>query len=241
MKQFQWSCTFLFAATLFFMSSCGGDGEKKTGTDTTVATTPSAPVSTIDTTEHKMVTIMHHVSDFNKWMQAYESHDSVRLASGLHNYVIGRGLMDTNMVLVALRADDFAKAKTFSQSPGLKEAMKKAGVTGAPEVHFSVITWQDTANVGTIPRAMTMFTVKDKDVWRKVFEGGAQERMENGIMMRNVGHDADNLNSIRLVSALSDTAKAFAYYKSDAMKKRIADGGMIGEPKRFFFKIVKRY
>lgn len=241
MKQIKWSCTFLLAASIFFLSSCNNEGEKKSEADTTTATTPAAPVSTIDTTEHKMVTIMHKVADFNKWLQAYEGHDSVRLASGLHNYVIGRGLMDTNMVLIALRADDFAKARAFSQSPGLKETMKKAGVTSAPEVHFSVITWQDTANVGLIPRGMTMFTVKDKEVWRKVFEDGAQERKDAGIMMRNVGHDADNPNSIRLVSALSDTAKAFAYYKSDAMKKRIADGGMIGEPKRFFFTIVKRY
>lgn len=241
MKLFQWSCTHLLAAGLFFLSSCGGDGDKKAETDTTAAETPPAPVSTIDTTSHNMVTIMHKVADFNKWMQAYEAHDSARLASGLHNYVIGRGLMDTNMVLIGLRADDFAKAKAFSQSPGLKETMKKAGVTGAPEVHYTVVTWQDTANVGSIPRVMTMFTVKDKEVWRASFEGGAPDRKANDIMIRNIGHDADNPNGIRLVSALGDTAKAMAYYNSDAMKKRFAEGGVIGQPKRFFFTIVKRY
>jgi len=38
-----------------------------------------------------------------------------------------------------------------------------------------------------------------------------------------------------------DTAKAFAYYKSDALKKRREAGGVIGEPERFLFRIVQRY
>jgi hypothetical protein len=243
MKRFQGSCTLLLAASTFVLISCGGGGEQKVNTDSPTVAAPETPVvvNTIDTTEKKMVTIVHRVADFNKWLQAYEGHDSARLANGLHNYVIGRGLMDSNMVLIGLHADDFAKAKAFSQSANLKEVMKKAGVSGAPEILFSTVYWQDTANVGSIPRVMTRFTVKDKDVWRKVFDAGAQERKDAGIMMRNLAHDADNLNNIRLVSALSDTAKAFAYYKSDAMKKRMADGGIIGEPKRFFFTIVKRY
>jgi hypothetical protein len=43
------------------------------------------------------------------------------------------------------------------------------------------------------------------------------------------------------VTALSDTAKAFAYYKSDALKKRIQASGVIGEPVRFFYQIAKKY
>jgi len=46
---------------------------------------------------------------------------------------------------------------------------------------------------------------------------------------------------VSLVTAVLDTAKAFAYYKSDAIKKARAAGGVIGEPKRFLFTIVKRY
>lgn len=241
MKQFKWSCTLLLAANLFLFSSCGDGDKKEEATDTSTAETPTAPVNTIDTTAHNMVTVMHKVADFNKWLAGYEAHDSARLANGIHSYVIGRGLMDTNMVLVAMRADDMAKAKAFTQNPALKEVMKKAGVTGAPDIHFTIVTWQDTANVGSIPRAMTMFSVKDHLVWRTAFETGAQERKDAGIMVRNIGHEADKPNNIRLVTALSDTAKAFAYYKSDAMKKRMADGGITTEPKRFVFTIVKRY
>jgi hypothetical protein len=43
------------------------------------------------------------------------------------------------------------------------------------------------------------------------------------------------------VTVLSDTAKAFAYYKSDGLKKRIQASGVIGEPARFYYRLVKHY
>ena len=44
--------------------------------------------------------------------------------------------MDSNMVMVALKADDMAKAKAFAKDPSLKKAMQKGGVTGAPYDFF---------------------------------------------------------------------------------------------------------
>jgi hypothetical protein len=38
-----------------------------------------------------------------------------------------------------------------------------------------------------------------------------------------------------------DSTKAFAYYKSDALKKRRAASGVIGEPQRFIYKVVQLY
>jgi hypothetical protein len=242
MKQFQMGCTMILAAFVLFLSACGEGENEAAKTDTTAAVAPAPEsVNTIVTTPENMVMVMHKVADFGKWLAAFEGHDSVRLASGLHKYVIGRGLMDTNMVLIAMKADDIAKARAFSQSPDLKSTMKKAGVTGPPEMNYVVVEWQDTVNVGSIPRVFTSFTVKDKDVWRKAFDEGQQERMNSGIVVRNIGHDADNANNIKLVTALNDTAKAMAYYKSPEMKKRMEAGGIITEPKRFFFTIVKRY
>lgn len=242
MKRIHSGSAILLAALALIFSACGGGEGNEVKTDTTAAVTPAPePASTIVTTPENMVMVMHKVADFGKWLAAFEGHDSVRLASGLHKYVIGRGLMDTNMVLIAMKADDFAKARAFSQSPDLKSTMKKAGVTGPPEMHYVLVEWQDTANVGSIPRVLTSFTVKDKDAWRKAFDEGQQERMNNGIVVRSIGHDADNATNIKLVTALNDTAKAMAYYKSPEMKKRMEAGGIITEPKRFFFTIVKRY
>ena len=65
--------------------------------------------------------------------------------------------------------------------------------------------------------------------------------MDNGITDRVYGYDPDDNKKVSLVTAVLDTAKAFAYYNSDALKKRRAAGGVIGEPKRFLFRVVQRY
>jgi len=83
--------------------------------------------------------------------------------------------------------------------------------------------------------------VKDWDAWLKGFEDGKQERIDNGILDRVVGHDLDDLKKVYVVTAIVDSAKAFAYYKSDALKKRRLASGVIGEPVRFLYQVVKRY
>ena len=234
--------------SVLFLTSCGDGGtEEKTTTDTTTAETTTAPVTpevvnTIVTTPQNMMTAMHKVSNFAKWKVSYDEHDSMRVANGLHSYVIGRGVQDTNMVLVAVKADDMAKAKAFAKDASLKKAMQKGGVTGTPTFAFATTVWQDTSMLGPdVIRSRTTFDVKDWAAWQTSFTGGKQERIDNGIVDRSYGYDPDNNKKVYLVTAVTDTAKAFAYYKSDALKQRRAAGGVIGEPKRFLFKVVARY
>ena len=236
----------LYAIISLFYLSCGDGEDKKTDTDAKMAdTTAVAPepvvVNTISTTPQNMVIIRHKVADFAKWQAAYDGHDSARLANGLHNYVIGRGIADSNMVMIALKADDIAKAKAFAKDPGLKQAMQKGGVMGAPTVQYETTFFQDTLKLTTQIRSMTQFMVKDKDAWVKSFDEGKQERDDNGISARVIATDADNNKKIMLVTALADTAKARAYWNSDALKKRREAGGVIGVPERFVFQVVKRY
>ena len=251
MKQSNFTGLLFCAAMVFFLISCGGSGSTEnastaTTTDTaagTTATTPviAAPVSTIVTTPVNMMVVKHKVANFAKWLASFEAHDSLRLANGLHKYVIGRGLVDTNMLIVALKADDIAKAKAFAKDPSLKMAMQKGGVTGAPVLSFLIAAWQDTGTISTGIRSRTSFSVKDFDAWQKAFETSKQERMDNGITDRMIGHDADDNKKISLVTAITDTAKAFAYFKSDALKKRREESGVIGTPDRFLYTIAKRY
>ena len=247
MKRSTLASLLFFAATLFFFASCGGDGSKEqTTTDSTTTVDTSAnlvipPANTIVTTPQSMMAVQHKVADFAKWKMSYEEHDSMRLANGIHSYVIGRGLQDSNTVLVVVKVDDMVKAKAFAKDASLKKAMQKGGVTGAPTFSFINATWQDTSNIGGVPRSMTSFSIKDWDTWLKNFEDGKQERLDNGITVRVVGHDPDNTKKVMLVTALTDTAKAMAYWKSDALKKRREAGGVLTEPKRFLFTIAQRY
>ena len=244
MKLYRFSTSQFYIGLVILLTSCGSGGSEKTSaTDTTKAadTAAKAPVSTIVTTPQNMVVVYHKVADYSKWLTSYEGHDSARLASGLHNYVIGRGLEDSNMVVVALRSDDTAKAKAFAKDPGLKTAMKKGGVLGAPTITLVTEAWQDTAKIESALRARATYMVKDWDAWVKGFEDGKQERMDNGIVDRAFGHALDDNKKVYVVTDLSDTAKAFAYYKSDALKKRRLASGVIGEPVRFLYRLVKHY
>lgn len=247
MKRLRFPGLLFCAAILFFLTSCGGNESKeKTNTDSTTAESNTNAVvpepNTIITTPENMMIVTHKVADFEKFQASYDAHDSLRLANGLHSYVIGRGVDDPNMVMVVVKADDIEKAKAFAKDASLKNAMKEAGVTGAPVISFNTSTWQDTVVLapGTI-RSRTTFTVKDWDAWVKSFMEGKQERLDNGITDRVIGHDVDDNKKVSLVTAVMDTTKAFAYYKSDALKKRREAGGVIGEPKRFLFRVVKRY
>ncbi|HTS44048.1 MAG TPA: hypothetical protein VMH01_06600 [Puia sp.] len=249
MKQFRFTGLLFSTVMAFVLISCGGGGNEKTSAADSTAAADSAAkaaaaakaASTIITTPQNMVIVTHKVANYAKWLAGFEGHDSAKLANGMHNYVIGRGLQDSNMVMVALKIDDTAKAKAFMKDPSLKKRMQQSGVIGAPMVSILTATWQDTVMLETNLRSRTSFTVKDWGAWVKGFEDGKQERLNNGITDRVVGHDLDDNKKVSIVLAVTDTAKAMAYWKSDALKKRREASGVIGEPVRFLFRIVKRY
>ncbi|MEJ7610858.1 MAG: hypothetical protein WKF88_06740 [Ferruginibacter sp.] len=236
------SCYFL--ASVLLLWSCNDD--KKTDTDVSKdssAVVSTEPVSTnmIVTTPQNMVMVKHRVKDFAKWKVGYDSHDSMRLANGLHNYVVARGFMDSTMVMVAMRADDLTKAKAFAKDPALKAAMQKSGVTTPPTISFTILTYQDTSVVTGPARSMTRFMVKDWAAWEKNFLEGTAERTENGLALRAYGHDADDNNKVTVVTTILDSAKASNYWVSDKLKARRAAGGVIGTPERFLYRVVQRY
>lgn len=237
-----------FLTAVLFLSSCGGNEEKakseKMSSDSATAapvTTPPVAASTIVTTPQAMMVVKHKVGNFAKWKASYDAHDSMRVVGGMHNYVVARGVYDSNTVLVIVKTDDMAKAKSFAKDPKLKEAMQKGGVTGPPSFSFVTMVFQDTVAVNSTMRSLTTFMVKDWDAWQKAFPDGEQERIDNGLTVRALGHDADNNNKVVLVTAIIDSAKAAVYWKSDMLKKRRAASGVIGEPDRFIYKIVQKY
>ena len=232
-------------ASLLSMNACNDSSQSKddnTGDTSSppVANTP-APASTIVTTPQHMLVVRMKVANYAKWKPTYDERDSARLASGLHSYVIGRGLQDSNTIIVALKADDTARAMAYTKDPALKAAMQKGGLIGTPKTDLMTLTWQDTAMISTPLRSVVMFTVKDWETWKTHFESGNQQRIDNGLMVRNYGHVAGDNHKVRVVTALIDSAKAVAYFKSDELKKRRQESGVTGEPERFLFRIVQRY
>jgi hypothetical protein len=229
-----------------FLTACGGKEEKTTTDSTTVTTdttmqttTPTTPATPATTTSTVMV-VKHKVANFNKWMASYDEHDSMRVASGLHNFVIGRGIQDSNMVMVAVKVDDTTKAKAFAKDPSLKKAMQKGGVIGSPNIMIYNTTFLDNGQASNL-RVMSTETVKDWDAWKTAFEAGKQIRTDNGLMDRAYGYDINDNHKISVVLALTDSAKGMSFLKSDTIKKRMAAAGVVGQPTRYYYHVVKTY
>ena len=237
------SLTLLFAVILFALA-CNDDADKAADTsDTTAAatvdttaTTPAEPAST----SANILIARHKVKDYEKWKASYDAHDSLRQVNGIHSFVIGRGTGDPNMILVATKVDDVAKAKEFSKSAHLKEAMQKGGVVGTPKMMLTNVPVLRTTS-GSDLRVMSSFTVKDWDAWKAKYEEGKQLRADNGVEDRGYGHDVDDNKKVIVVVSVLDSAKAASWYKSDTLKKRIAASGVVGTPDRFWYRVVQTY
>lgn len=124
----------LFSGALFLSVSCNSGEDKKDSKTAADSAAAAAAAAAKPPVPQEVMTVKIKVANYAKWQPGYDSHDSVRLASGLHNYIIARGVDDSNMLLVAVHMDDVNKAKAFAADPKLKEGMKKSGVIGAPQI-----------------------------------------------------------------------------------------------------------
>ena len=242
MKHFRSLATSFVAAGTLLLSSCNSGKDKKTDetmTDSTAiktettATAPSGPTS--------IMIIRHKVADYAKWKTGYDSHDSMRLASGLHNYVIARGTEDPNMVLVAVTMDDVDKAKAFAASPDLKTKMKEVGVTGTPVIDFLESVMNDTTAIQQTIRVMIRHKVKDWDAWKKSFDSHKQVRIDAGLTDRVISYTVGDNHHVTLVFAIADMDKAKAFMNSQDLKDKMKEAGVDGPPDIFFYKIAQKY
>ena len=236
------------AALSLLLVSCGNadTNNNSTTTDATDTTanlnqTPTPAASNIVTAPENIVVVRYNVSDYAKWRAQYDTRDSMRTANGLHNYVLGRGVEDSNIVMVAVKADDMAKARAFAQSAALQSALQKGYVRGKPNYTFCTVVYQDMSPNMPDLRSMSFFTVKDWDAWKKAFESGRGLREENGLTDRAYGYEADDNHKVVVVAAINDSAKAAAYWRSDTLKQRRAAAGVTGKVERFVYRVVQTY
>ncbi len=187
-------------------------------------------------TPYNAMMVRHGVSDYAAFKAVYMAHDSVRKAYGMTSLAVGRGMDDQNMVIVLNKINDVQKAKDFAASPTLKEAMEKAGVTGAPTIDFMKVIRDDTTTIPQNDRLMVSHHVKDFDAWLKVYDAeGKATRAANGIVDRGMARGIDDPNMVYLLFAVTDMAKANARMQSEDLKKIMTDAGVDGAPSFFKF------
>ena len=77
--------------------------------------------------------IRHRVEDYARWREGFDIHAAARQAAGATNetYVM-RNIDDPNELTIILGWSNLEKARSFTQSASLQEAMHKAGVANPP-------------------------------------------------------------------------------------------------------------
>lgn len=235
MKRFS---VFAAAAVMLLAASCNNDGKEgnsKKGPDSPLVKVSEAPPAF---TPYKAFMVQHTVKDYAKFKTVYMAHDSLRNAFGIIHFRLARGVPDSNNVLVFNKMNDVAKAKEFAANPGLKDAMKTAGVSSAPVFSYLDVVRSDTSAIPQAERVMVAHKVKDFDAWVKVFDKeGKEARAANGMVDRILARSIDDPNMVYLIFAVTDMAKAKARASSEELKKLMQEAGVEGAPKVMWMKV----
>ncbi|PYJ33721.1 MAG: cyclase [Verrucomicrobia bacterium] len=102
----------------------------------TLTRLPVAPIKT----NNRRKSIIHllvrsNVSDFARWKPVYDAHLSARQKAGLKEEHLFRNADVSNEVL-PFTVEDFDRAKAFTASDDLRQAMERAGVSDKPDFYF---------------------------------------------------------------------------------------------------------
>ena len=80
--------------------------------------------------------VIHTVADYEKWKKVFDGDVSRRKSGGSKGGRLYRNADDPNQMIFLADWESAEKARQFASSPGLREAMEKAGVVGMPQVIF---------------------------------------------------------------------------------------------------------
>ena len=233
--------TMIALMMMFTFTSCKKESDKEVTTETTVTDTIVSVAEEVPVFEpFKVMAVTHIVKDFDVLKKTFDAHESLRTANGLTLRAMGRDMKNPNKVLIFLKIDDVQKAKDFSVSTDLKEAMQKAGVIGKPEIIYVDVVRFEESPAEFKDRLRVGHKVKDFDTWLKAYDAeGKETRLANGLIDRALSRNIDDPNMIYITFAVSDMAKAKARLKSPELKKIMTEAGVDGKPVIDFYTSVE--
>lgn len=82
------------------------------------------------------ILVRQHVEDYAGWKEAFDGDAAIRKAGGSRGGYVFQSVDDPNEVFILLEWDTMENLHQFAQSDELKERMRRAGVTGPPDIHF---------------------------------------------------------------------------------------------------------
>jgi hypothetical protein len=242
MKRFYFGMELIFVFCLVLFIGCNTNENKKenekTLDDTATLKTAELPYTS---KKNNVLVIQHKVADFGNWKKLYDAYDSTRQSYGLHNYAMGRGINDTNIIVIFLKMEDMLSAKSLMNSTELKTRMKSAGVLGDASFMYMEVIFNDSSFIDQTARIMVTHKVKECSAWKKIFDGQKQERVKAGLIDRGIGYGIDEKNLVGIVFAVTDFKKASAYGNSPDLKDKMTAAGVDGIPTFFYYNLVQKY
>ncbi len=194
-------------------------------------TSTSEKSATIPASNDKVALIQHPVADYDNWRAVFDADNAARQSFGVITRGVGRGLDNTNDIIMFFNVDDTSKANACMNRPELKPLMDSGGVTAAPTLVYLNAVRNDTSVVDTKDRLLVIHKVKDFDEWLKVYDDeGMEKRKSSGLVDRALGRGMDDPNMVYVLFAVSDWEKANARTSSEELKKIMTDAGVEGQP-----------
>lgn len=180
------------------------------------------------------LTVIHECKDYPTWKKAYDADAPNRAAAGVTDIHVLREHDNANLVALMFGVSDIGGAKAFAKSPELAATMKAAGIIGTPRMRFRHGDYnrRSAANYAT----MTL-TVRDYETALKAYAMDAADRKGAGLTDLAVLQLDDDPNNLLILWAVSDVARATAFFDSPALAAHMAkNAGVVGTPERHFWK-----
>jgi hypothetical protein len=180
------------------------------------------------------LTVIHECKDYPTWKKAYDADAPKRAAAGLTEFHVLREHDNANLVALMFGVSDAGRAKAFVTSPDLAAVMKTAGIVGSPKVRFRHGNYNRVS--AAIFATMTL-TVRDYETALKAYAMDAADRKGAGLTDLAVLQLDDDPKNLLILWAVSDIARATAFFDSPALAAHMAkNAGVVGPPERHYWK-----
>jgi quinol monooxygenase YgiN len=82
------------------------------------------------------VFVRHHVADYVRWKEAFDSHLNLRKDAGETAAMLYQSVEDPRDLYLLFEFESIQHARKYMSSDELRKAMAEAGVQGTPEIKF---------------------------------------------------------------------------------------------------------
>ena len=81
--------------------------------------------------------IKARVASFDAWKPIFDEKEAARRDATVTGHSVHRNSDDPNIVTVAFRVNDLARARAFIESDDMRQTMLRAGIEGPPDIWFA--------------------------------------------------------------------------------------------------------